>query len=51
MKKGKKLNLTDDERARRSARAKLIRSKMTDEQKRAMVEKMLADKTLKGYWA
>lgn len=33
MKKGKKLNLSDDERARRSARAKAIRSKMTDEQK------------------
>ena len=47
IKKGKKLVLTDDERAKRSARAKLIRSKMTDEQKRAMVEKMLATKRLK----
>ena len=47
MKKGKKLNLSDAERARRSDRAKLIRSKMTDEQKKAMVEKMLATKRLK----
>ena len=47
MKKGKKLNLSDDERAKRSARAKLIRSKMTEEQKKAMVEKMLETKRLK----
>lgn len=33
MKTGKKLNLSDEDRAQRSARASLIRSKMTDEQK------------------
>ena len=48
MKKGKTLNLSDEERANRSARAKLIRSKMTDEQKAALVQKMLETKRLKA---
>ena len=48
MKRGKTLNLSDEERANRSARAKLIRSKMTDEQKAALVQKMLETKRLKA---
>ena len=47
-KRGKTLNLSDEERANRSARAKLIRSKMTDEQKAALVQKMLETKRLKA---
>lgn len=48
MKKGKKLILSDEERARRSKAASLIRSRMTEEQKKAVVEKMLATKRLKA---
>ena len=48
MKRGKTLNISDEERANRSARAKLIRSKMTDEQKAALVQKMLETKRLKA---
>lgn len=48
MKKGKKLNLSDEERARRSKAASLIHSRLTKEQDKARVEKMLATKRLKA---